>query len=288
MRRVHGTTGRGDGPAAAQAEHKPADLTAEHSYAHRDGDLFGWITDGIDDAMPAFREVLNETARWNVIDFIHANADAAHLRASGGQIGPVGYPTPDFSASCRGDTIASLAELRGYPVHVVSAPAGSIEALEPIVERDRALGVTTIAAVNGLVGSDAMPCVSDEPALLETMGIYGGIDAERMPHRMAHRCKRPASLPVVPADFRFAGLDRRQGLQASDPGPARAAGIAEALYGTHASLGRSFQNFGLDDRFHETDHMAAVPPVLPSLHPTVTSATFGLGRHMIRTMEASG
>jgi hypothetical protein len=43
----------------------------------------------------------------------------------------------------------------------------------------------------------------------------------------------------------------------------------------------------LDDRFHETDHMAAVPPVLPSLHPTVTSATFGLGRPMIRTMEAS-
>jgi hypothetical protein len=72
--------------------------------------------------------------------------------------------------------------------------------------------------------------------------------------------------------------------------PPIASGMATTLFvgGARAGSGRraARQIARLDDRFHETDHMAAVPPVLPSLHPTVTSATFGLGRHMIRTMEA--
>ena len=37
----HGATGRGDGPAAAGLPIRPADLTEEHLFAHRPGDLFG-------------------------------------------------------------------------------------------------------------------------------------------------------------------------------------------------------------------------------------------------------
>jgi mono/diheme cytochrome c family protein len=176
----HGTTGGGDGPAAAQAQRKPADLTAEHIYAHRDGDLFWWITNGIDTAMPAFREVLDETARWNLIDFVHANADGARLRASAAEAGPTGYPTPNFSAACRGEATVSTEEVRGSVVHVVLAPGESIVSIKGILDRDRVLEVTTIFAVSDPIeGIETIACVSDDPSLLDVMAIYGGIDAGR-------------------------------------------------------------------------------------------------------------
>ena len=81
----HGPQGRGDGPAAQSLTTKPADLTAEHIYGHPDGDIFWWITHGKSGVMPAFGDVLDENARWNLIDFIHANADAVRLRAAAGQ-----------------------------------------------------------------------------------------------------------------------------------------------------------------------------------------------------------
>src|SRR6266536_5050812 len=68
----HGAQGRGDGPAAKNLEPPPADLAAEHIYGHSDGDLFWWIIHGIGEAMP-FGAVLDETAHWNLIDFLHAN-----------------------------------------------------------------------------------------------------------------------------------------------------------------------------------------------------------------------
>ena len=67
----HGPTGRGDGPASAGMLPPPADLTGVHTRQHTDGDLFWWITHGIDGtAMPAFGDVLTEEERWAVIRFI--------------------------------------------------------------------------------------------------------------------------------------------------------------------------------------------------------------------------
>src|SRR5829696_5967040 len=51
----HGTGGRGDGPAAAELDPTPADLTSEMHRAHPDEDYVNWITNGVpDSAMPAF------------------------------------------------------------------------------------------------------------------------------------------------------------------------------------------------------------------------------------------
>ncbi|EKP95114.1 c-type cytochrome [Thermaerobacter subterraneus] len=67
----HGPEGRGDGPAAAGMLPPPADLTGVHTRQHTDGDLYWWITHGIDGtAMPAFGDVLTEEDRWAVIRFI--------------------------------------------------------------------------------------------------------------------------------------------------------------------------------------------------------------------------
>ncbi|HEY8552266.1 MAG TPA: c-type cytochrome, partial [Thermaerobacter sp.] len=67
----HGPEGRGDGPASAGMLPPPADLTGVHVRQHTDGDLYWWISHGIEGtAMPAFADVLTEEERWAVIRFI--------------------------------------------------------------------------------------------------------------------------------------------------------------------------------------------------------------------------
>jgi mono/diheme cytochrome c family protein len=175
----HGATGRGDGPAAAQAQPR-ADLTAQHVYDHLDGDLFWWISNGIGDVMPPFHDLLDELMRWNVIDFVHANADGAQLRAAAAKIGAIGYPVPGFSAAC-GDKIVDPESLRGGVVHVVFDPEGSNASAARVIDRDQALAVTTvIAARQPAEGLDANVCVTDDPSLLDTMAIYREVDPQLM------------------------------------------------------------------------------------------------------------
>lgn len=72
-RMCHGQEGRGDGPAAAHLNPKPADLTAAHVDDHTDGDIFWWLSHGIaGTAMPSFNQVLSDTARWELIHFIRS------------------------------------------------------------------------------------------------------------------------------------------------------------------------------------------------------------------------
>ena len=71
----HGAGGHGDGPAGRDLPVKPADLTAPHLFAHREGDLYWWISQGRSNgAMPGFADALSERQRWQVIAFIRARA----------------------------------------------------------------------------------------------------------------------------------------------------------------------------------------------------------------------
>jgi hypothetical protein len=49
----HGAEGRGDGPSAKSLPWPPADLTAEHFWAHTDGELFWYLSHGFDAPVPA-------------------------------------------------------------------------------------------------------------------------------------------------------------------------------------------------------------------------------------------
>ena len=66
----HGANGEGDGPRAAGLRIKPADLTMPHIWEHTDGEMFWWLTHGIDDpeghgqAMPGFADSLSADDRW--------------------------------------------------------------------------------------------------------------------------------------------------------------------------------------------------------------------------------
>jgi len=72
----HGEQGLGDGPTAESLETKPADLTAGHVQGLSDGALFYIISHGKPDTpMPAWEDVLEEGARWNVVNFLRTLDD---------------------------------------------------------------------------------------------------------------------------------------------------------------------------------------------------------------------
>jgi Cu/Ag efflux protein CusF len=78
----HGADGRGTGPAAKGLSHAPADLTNHFHMKPGDGDayLFWRVSEGgtvepfksMQSAMPAFKTVLSENQRWDVLAYVHA------------------------------------------------------------------------------------------------------------------------------------------------------------------------------------------------------------------------
>jgi mono/diheme cytochrome c family protein len=78
----HGADGRGTGPAAKGLPHAPADLTHHFHMKPGDGDayLFWRVSEGgmvepfksMQSTMPAFKTVLSEDQRWDVLAYVHA------------------------------------------------------------------------------------------------------------------------------------------------------------------------------------------------------------------------
>ncbi len=69
----HGEKGKGDGPAAVALNPKPADHTSVAVQRQTDGALFWMISTGRN-SMPAYKAVLTETQRWQLIDYIRTFA----------------------------------------------------------------------------------------------------------------------------------------------------------------------------------------------------------------------
>ena len=72
----HGDTGRGDGPAGLRLVPRPADFRVHMAAGHTDGQLFYWVTSGVQGtAMPAFGNRLSDQERWDVINYIRTFAN---------------------------------------------------------------------------------------------------------------------------------------------------------------------------------------------------------------------
>jgi putative copper export protein/mono/diheme cytochrome c family protein len=160
----HGAGGRGNGPNALALDMETSDLTAAHVYAHSDGDLFWWIGHGMGDTMPGFGDAIDDQARWNLIDFIHANADAARLQRRAGD-GPNAFPAPNFTADCP-DASKTLEDLRGRFVRLVlgdgAPPSSGADVVTIVVPLDPAHEP----------GRDI--CTLDEPGAATALAIYRG------------------------------------------------------------------------------------------------------------------
>jgi len=72
----HGTSGKGDGPVGLTLNPRPADLTVHGVPGiHTDAQLFDWITNGLPGTrMPAWKLVLSDTDRWNLVNYIRVLA----------------------------------------------------------------------------------------------------------------------------------------------------------------------------------------------------------------------
>jgi mono/diheme cytochrome c family protein len=65
----HGTTGRGDGPAASALNPKPANYTTKAISGESDGSLFWKLSEGRG-AMVPFKGAYSEKQRWELITYI--------------------------------------------------------------------------------------------------------------------------------------------------------------------------------------------------------------------------
>ena len=65
----HGEKGRGDGPAAAALNPKPADHSSKAIQAESDGSLFYKMTTGRG-PMQSFRTKLTDAQRWSLVNYI--------------------------------------------------------------------------------------------------------------------------------------------------------------------------------------------------------------------------
>ena len=68
----HGAKGTGDGPAAAQLDRKPGDLSSKKVQSG-DGELYWKVTQGRK-PMPSYSKLLKDDQRWNVINYVRTLA----------------------------------------------------------------------------------------------------------------------------------------------------------------------------------------------------------------------
>jgi mono/diheme cytochrome c family protein len=93
----HGANGKGDGPAAAGINPRPADFTLHMVPGkHTDGQVFLWIKNGYPNtAMPVWDKRLTEEQIWQLVSYLRTFGQAAPLaQAQSGTVSTPGAPSP--------------------------------------------------------------------------------------------------------------------------------------------------------------------------------------------------
>ena len=181
----HGTDARGDGPAAKSLPIRPADLTAAHFWAHTEGDLFWFISHGINAkpgalAMPAFGDVLPSDDRWALIDFLKAHNAGESVRTTGRWNPPA--PLPQFDAICANGSAIDLDDLHGRVLHIIADPEGLPP---PPPALDGFDIVTIVLSLDRKVKPVGTACVTVDPAAYKAFSILLGVAPEALPETQA-------------------------------------------------------------------------------------------------------
>jgi putative copper resistance protein D len=113
----HGPQAKGNGVLAKTLPKQPVDLLTEpHTAMHTAGDFFHWLTYGrFNGVMPAFGEKFSEEERWDLLNFLHANARGYQSRIIGPRILPHQpfMATPNFSYTAHDGSSGTLKDYRG-------------------------------------------------------------------------------------------------------------------------------------------------------------------------------
>lgn len=177
----HGPLGKGDGIRAKSLPIPPADLTAEHVRDHPVGDLFWWITNGMDDGiMPPFGGSIPESGRWNLIDYVRAWNDAVLLAAppDGDENAPKdggekAIPAPGFRYACPDGSQQDLsAPERKAVVALIFPRPGAGEAVPaPVRRRLEEAGILPVLGPGaGPAGEES--CVAEAKDLERAYALY--------------------------------------------------------------------------------------------------------------------
>jgi putative copper export protein/mono/diheme cytochrome c family protein len=171
----HGPDGEGNGPAAAALRIKPADLTQPHVWGHSDGEMFWWLTHGIDDpegglAMPGFRDLVPPEGRWALIDYVRAHSAAVAFQQNGTFDTPV--PAPAGPIACNGLPASALADLHGRAVLVV---LGASEPDQDTVPPAEAVTLTVPADDSAAFNPTPGSCVAASPAAWNAYAILADL-----------------------------------------------------------------------------------------------------------------
>lgn len=113
----HGPQAKGNGVLAKTLPKQPVDLLTEpHTAMHTAGDFFHWLTYGrFNGIMPAFGEKFSEEARWDLLNFLHANSRGYQSRIITPRILPEQpfMATPNFSYTAHDGSSGTLKDFRG-------------------------------------------------------------------------------------------------------------------------------------------------------------------------------
>lgn len=168
----HGIDARGDGPNTKSLPIPPADLTAEHFWAHSDGELYWFVSHGFDApdggiAMPGFSGTLSTEAIWDVIDYLRANNGGFRMRTTGTWSHPL--PVPQFDVRCADNQTLDLDDMHGKILRIIAASGD--EQLEPLPDTN----VTTISVVRSHAATPTgTTCVTSEPETWNAFAILLG------------------------------------------------------------------------------------------------------------------
>jgi len=167
----HGAGGQGNGPAAAALTVRPADLTAPHLFAHTEGDLFWWVSQGKGNGvMPGFAGIMSPADRWDVINFVRARAAGVLSRGVGPEISTAAAPAiPDFAfeAGGRQHTLDRVLQTGPAVVALFGAPpsVGRMTQLAAAQQRLAAAGAQILPVDLGSASSAALETAAPPPLI---------------------------------------------------------------------------------------------------------------------------
>jgi hypothetical protein len=139
---------------------------------HSDGDMFWWVSHGIDDpeggglAMPGFAGVLSDDDRWDLIDYVRAHNAGMAMRSTGNW--PLPVQAPALRVECGGNRTVTLADLHRQILRLVIG----LPRRPPAAEN----GVTTIiASPDPAMRSGAAVCVTRDEDVPRAYAIISGL-----------------------------------------------------------------------------------------------------------------
>jgi putative copper export protein/mono/diheme cytochrome c family protein len=177
----HGIEAQGNGPAAGTLPIPPADLTAAHFWGYTEGDLYWFISHGMDapsgkPAMPAFRAVLSSDMRWSLIDYLKAHNAGWSVRETGRWNHPI--QLPQFDAICADGSAIDRNDLHGRLVRIVATADG----MPALVGTSAGLNVVTIvlSPPGHLIKPTGNVCASTEPVTWDAFAILLGVPPDAL------------------------------------------------------------------------------------------------------------